>query len=164
MDIQTIGLFTFQICPDFSADAIQKVLDLINTGSTLVGSEDEGLIQEMKEIFKAFCLGIDRSVFDPVSNLNDENYPPTAEKTKPESLSNINQCKVCNKKFFEKVALNHHLAIFHPILLYQTDKNGEIQNEKTDTHRLNTEMSKHRLNTEMSKSFIDFEDQLKPFR
>jgi hypothetical protein len=153
MDIQTMGLFTFQICPDFSADAIQKVLDLINTGSTLVGSEDENLIQEMKEIFKAFCLGIDRSVFDPVSNLNDENCPPTAEKTKPESLNN-NQCKVCNKKFFEKVALNHHLAIFHPIF-YQPDKNGENQNEKTDTHR---------LNTEMSKSFIDFEDQLKPFR
>ncbi len=101
----------------------------------------------MKEIFKAFCLGIDSSVFDQISNLNDENDPPTAEKTKPESLNNINQCKVCNKEFFEKLALNHHLAIFHPIF-YLTDKNGEIQNEKTDTHR---------LNTEMSKSFIDFE-------
>ena len=44
--------FKFQICPDFSPKALKKVLELLYTGETRVGSHERRLLDEMNDVMR----------------------------------------------------------------------------------------------------------------
>ena len=103
-----------QICPEFNAEAVQKVLDLLYTGSTWIGYEDNAVFTEMRDIIVTLGINFDipdlDSVQTQVLNSTSEDQilevTPSVHSANPKTMFN---CNFCDKVFTVSFALSKHL-------------------------------------------------------